>query len=103
MAFVNATARLPEAVTVFFQYLLHGRTALQVDESISLSLMGLTDPTIPTVIMCFYSLLLLFFSIIVVHDIKAVRYKWAIALVLFATAGFIEAGVNWVLGPALRA
>jgi hypothetical protein len=103
MAFVNATARLPEAVTVFLQYLLHSRTALRVDESISLSLLGLADPTIPTVIMCFYSLLLLFFSIIVVHDVKAVRYKWAIAFVLFATAGFIEAGVIWILGPALQA
>ncbi len=103
MAFVNATARLPETVTVFLQYLIHNRTAVQVDESISLSLIGLADPTIPTVIMCFYSLLLLFFSIIVVHDVKAVRYKWAIASVLFLTTGLIEAGVLWVLGPAFQA
>ncbi len=103
MAFVNATARLPEAITLFLQYLINSRTALIVDESVSLSLMGLTDPTIPTVIMCFYSLLLLFFSIIVVHDIKALRYKWPIALGLFLVIGFIESGVSWVLGSAFTA
>jgi len=103
MAFINATARLPEAVTVFLQYLIHSRTVLHVDESVSLTLIGLTDPTIPTVIMCFYSLLLLFFSIIVVHDVKAVRYKWTIALGLFAAMGFIETGVMWILRPVLAA
>jgi len=101
MAFVNATARLPETITVFLQYLIHNETTLHVDESVSLSLIGLHDPTIPTVIMCFYSLLLLFFAIIVVHDLKSVRYKWPIAFALFALMGTIESGVMWAVRPAL--
>jgi len=99
MAFVNATARLPETLTVFLQYLIHNETSIRVDESVSLSLIGLHDPTIPTVIMCFYSLLLLFFAIIVVHDLKSVRYKWPIALMLFGLMGYIEVGVMWLIGP----
>jgi hypothetical protein len=101
MAFVNATARLPESLTVFLQYLIHNGTKLQVDESVSLSLIGLNDPTIPTVIMCFYSLLLLFFAIIVVHDLKSVRYKWPIAFALFGLMGYIEVGVMWVVRPVI--
>jgi len=99
MAFVNVTARLPETVTVFLQYLIHNGTTLHVDESVSLSLIGLADPTIPTVIMCFYSLLLLFFAIIVVHDLKSVRFKWPIAFAVFGLMGYIEYGVMWVLRP----
>lgn len=94
MAFVNATTRLPETLTVFLQYLIHNETSLRVDESASLTLIGLSDPTIPTVIMCFYSLLLLFFSIIVVHDIRGVRYKWPIALSLFAGLGYLETAMS---------
>jgi len=99
MAFVNATARLPETITVFLQYLIHNGTSLRVDESVSLTLFGLTDPTIPTVIMCFYSLVLLFFAIIVVHDVRSVRYKWPIAFALFAFMGYIEYGVMWAIAP----
>jgi hypothetical protein len=102
MAFINATARLPETVTVFLQYLINSKTALHVDESASLSLIGLSDPTIPTVVMCFYSLLLLFFSIIVVHDVKVVRYKWPIAIGLFLCMGYIEHGVIWMISPLLQ-
>lgn len=98
MAFVNVTARLPETVTVFLQYLINSQTSLRVDESLSLGLIGLSDPTIPTVVMCFYTLLLLFFAIIVVHDVRSIRYKWPIAFGLFAVMGFIEQGVVWALG-----
>jgi hypothetical protein len=103
MAFVNASARIPESATVFLQYLINNRTTLHVDETVALSLIGPADPAIPTVIMCFYSLLLLFFSIIVVHNVKAVRYKWAIALALFASMTFIERGILWAFGPLLGA
>jgi hypothetical protein len=102
MAFVNATSRLPESITVFLQYLIHNGTTLHVDESVSLSLMGLSDPTIPTVIMCFYSLLLLFFAIIVVHDLKTVRFKWPIAFALFGFMGYIEFGVMWAIRPIIN-
>lgn len=99
MAFVNASARIPESVTVFLQYLINNRTSLNVDESVSLSLLGAADPAIPTVIMCFYSLLLIFFTIIVIHNMKGVRFKWPIALTAFAAMAFIERGVLLVLGP----
>jgi hypothetical protein len=103
MAFVNASARIPESVTVFLQYLINNRTSLHVDETVALSLMGPVDPAIPTVVMCFYSLLLVFFSIIVVHNVKAVRYKWAIAAALFAAIAYIERGVLWAFGPLFGA
>jgi len=103
MAFVNATTRLPETVTVFLQYLIHNESSLRVDEAASLGIFGLTDPTIPTVIMCFYSLLILFFAIIVVHDIRAVRYKWPIAFVLFAGLGYLESSILGFLGPVAGA
>lgn len=103
MAFVNASARIPESVTIFLQYLINNKTSLHVDETVALSLMGPVDPAIPTVIMCFYSLLLLFFSIIVVHNVKTVRYKWPIAAVLFLAMSFIERGILRALGPLLGA
>jgi hypothetical protein len=99
LAFVNASARIPESVTVFLQYLINNKTTLRVDESLSLALIGSVDPAIPTVIMCFYSLLLICFTIIVVHNVKVVRYKWGIALSVFAAMTFIERGIFWVLAP----
>jgi hypothetical protein len=101
MAFVNASARIPEALTVFLQYLINNKTSLHVDESVALTLIGPVDPAIPTVIMCFYSLLLIFFTIIVVHNVKVIRHKWPIALCLFAAMTFIEQGILWLLGPML--
>lgn len=103
LAFVNASARIPESLTVFLQYLINNRTSLRVDESVALSLMGPIDPAVPTVIMCFYSLLLLFFTIIVVHNVKVVRYKWPIALALFAGMVFIERAILFLLSPLLGA
>lgn len=98
LAFVNASARIPDSVTVFLQYLINNRSSLVVDETVSLSLLGPVDPAIPTMLMCFYSLLLIFFSIIVVHNVKTVRFKWPIAIVLFAGIGFVEEGLLLLAG-----
>jgi hypothetical protein len=99
LGFINATDRVPETATMFLQYLIHSRSWLRSDESAALSLIGFADPTIPMVILCAMTLLLVFFSVIIVHDVKTVRYKWVIAAALFAAAGLIETGVAWLLRP----
>ncbi len=99
MAFVNATIRLPETITVFLQLLINNNIKLVVDESSSLSLIRLHDMTIPTVIMCFYTITAIFFAIIVVHDIKKVPYKWVVAFVCFLLLGSIENVVWDVVKP----
>lgn len=83
MAFVNAAIRLPEYVIVFAQMLMYKKTDLVSDESISLLLIALPNPTIPIVILCGASILLGVLTIIIVHDSRNVPYKWGIALGLF--------------------
>lgn len=99
MAFVNATIRLPETLSVFFQLLVHNVAQSGVDEGSSLALLRLHDQTIPTVIMCFYSITLVFFALIVVHDIRRVPHKWAAAIVLFLLLGFVEQALWGVVAP----
>lgn len=98
MAFVNATTRIPETITVFTQLLMHNTTHLVADESSSLTLLGLHDATIPTVIMCFYSILLVFFAVIVVHDIRRLPYKWIVALACLLLLGTVEQAVWQTIG-----
>jgi hypothetical protein len=93
MAFVNATARLPEIITVFLQYLIHGRSLRPVDESLSLGLLGPIDPTIPMVISCFYAIGSISFAVIVVHDTKGVKYKWLVAAALLALMPLLERAI----------
>ena len=83
MAFINAILRLPEAVAVFFQLLIHRKTELHVDESIAISLMRLQDPAAATVILCFFSLITFFLAITIIHDTRMVRSKWLVAIGLF--------------------
>ncbi|HMD13824.1 MAG TPA: hypothetical protein VKI62_04300, partial [Bacteroidota bacterium] len=79
MAFVNASIRLPETITVFLQLLFNTKNRLMVDESRSLALLRLHDPTISVVLMSFFSLTVLFLTITIVHDTKTIRWKWAVA------------------------
>ena len=83
MAFVNASCRLPDTITVFLQLLLHSKTTMLTDESFSLTLLKLDDPTISIVLLCFFSLTLFFLTIIIIHDTKMVPWKWLVALLLF--------------------
>jgi len=83
MAFINASCRLPETVTVFMQLLLHSKTTMLTDESFSLSLLKLDDPTISIVLLCFFTLTLFFLTITIIHDTKTVPWKWLIAFILF--------------------
>lgn len=99
MAFINASARLPETITVFLQLLIHNKTRVVVDESSSLSLIHLQDPTVSVIIMCFFSLTVLFLTIIVIHDTKTIRWKWAVVLVLFVLLGPLENVIGRFIGP----
>ena len=90
MAFVNASTRIPETVTVFLQLLFHNKAKLVVDESSSLTLLHLHDPTIPVLILFFFSLITIFLTITVVHDTKMVPWKWLVALALFLSIVPIE-------------
>jgi hypothetical protein len=99
MAFVNASIRLPETLSVFFRLLVHDVAEKGIDEGSSLGLLRLHDQTIPTVIMCFYSIMAVFFALIVVHDMRRVPYKWVVALGLFLALGFVEQGVWALVGP----
>jgi len=101
MAFVNASARIPETIMVFFQLLFHNKSKLIVDESTSLALLNLKDPTLSTVIMCFFSLTVIFLTVTIVHDTKMVPWKWLVALSLFLAIGPLE-NVLWnFLAPML--
>jgi hypothetical protein len=55
MAFVNASMRLTEIVTVFIQMLIYKKTTVIADESILLSLIPLNNPTPIIVLLCFLS------------------------------------------------
>ncbi|MBI5019863.1 MAG: hypothetical protein HZB59_00305 [Ignavibacteriales bacterium] len=83
MAFVNASMRLTEIVTVFIQMLIYKKTTVIADESIWLSLIHFNNPTPIIVLLCFLSLVIIFLTIIIVHDSRCIPYKWGIALILF--------------------
>ena len=101
MAFVNVTLRLPETLSVFFRLLLNNAAQGTIDEGSSLALLRLHDMTIPTVIMCFYSIMSVFFAVIVVHDVRRVPYKWIAAVILFLLLGFLEQGLLSLAAPLL--
>jgi hypothetical protein len=99
MAFVNASARLPETITVFLQLLIHNKTTLLVDESFSLALFKLTDPTISIICLCFFSLTILFLTIIIIHDTKMIPWKWLVAIILFITMIPLEYLISNAIAP----
>jgi len=83
MAFVNASGRVPESFIVFFQLMFKREATHVTDESLSMQLFHFKDPTAFVVILCFYTLTMLFLSITIIHDTKIVRHKWIVATVLF--------------------
>ncbi|GEM_PF-2071033 len=82
MAFINATARLPEAITLLSQFVVNKQSKLISDESSALTLLHFKDPTAYTVILLFYVVSLFFFAVTIIHDARALRGKWLIALAL---------------------
>ncbi len=101
MAFINASSRIPETVTVFLQMLFHSRAKLVVDESSSIALLNLHDPTIAVLILFFFSLSIVCLTITVLHDVKMMKWKWPIALILFILMGPLEHLIWKVIGPFL--
>ena len=99
IAFVNASARLPESVSVFHQLLFYQRPRLGVDESALVDLRHFSDPTIATVVLCFFSLTLISLTITVIHEAKMLPWKWLVAPGLFAVMIPLEKVVWTVIGP----
>jgi hypothetical protein len=83
MAFINASIRIPETLTVFFQLFFHQKSDLPVDESVALNLIHMHDPVVGIVILCFFAITLLFLTLIIVHDTRMVPSKWLVAGGLF--------------------
>ena len=83
MAFVNASNRLPESFIAFLQLMFRREATRISDESIALKLMHFKDPTGYVVILCFYTLTILFLTITVVNDTKIIPRKWLVAFLLF--------------------
>jgi hypothetical protein len=90
MALVNATSRIPKSISVFLDLLIHQQTKLPIDESVALKLIHLKDPTASLVILCFYTLTLIFLTITIIHDIKTIRWKWPIAITLLLLMSPLE-------------
>lgn len=101
MAFVNASSRIPETITVFLQLLVHNKTTLIVDESLSLYLFNLKDPTISIVFMCFFSITIVFLTLTIINDTKTISWKWLIALVLFIALIPLEYIILEVVAPLI--
>ena len=99
MAFVNASIRLPETITVFFQLLFNTKSRLMVDESRSLALIRLHDPTISVVLMSFFSLTILFLTITIIHDTKTIPWKWTVALGSFIILSPLQNVIWNVVSP----
>ena len=70
-----------------------------VDESRSLALLRLHDPTISVVLMSFFSLTILFLTITIVHDTKTIPWKWAVALGSFLILSPLQNVVWNVVSP----
>ena len=83
-------ARIPAAITTFVQLLAHGHVSSIGDESVSLSLIHLKDPTIGMLIVCFFSITIIFLTLIIVHDTKTVPWKWLVAIALFVVLAPLE-------------
>jgi len=90
MAFVNTTLRLPEMVSVFLQFLFYNRTTFPVDESYSLYLLRITDPTLSVLFLCFFSLSMIFLTVTIIHDTKTIPWKWLVAIVLFLVLNLMK-------------
>jgi hypothetical protein len=101
LAFVNASLRVPKAMTVFLQLLFTGKAAPGVDESTLLSLIRLTDPTVSVLLMCFFSLAVLFLTITVVHDTRTIPWKWGVAIGLFVALQPLERLLTTTAAPFL--
>ena len=103
MAFVNASRRVPESFIVFFQLLFKREATHISDESLSMQLLHFKDPTAFVVILCFYTLTMLFLSMTIVHDVRIVKHKWIVAAALLIILVPLENFFWKVLSPLFPA
>ena len=83
LAFVNAIVRLPETVTLFIQLFFRPRPVIvQVQDGAILSVAH--NPTAEIVVLCFLSLTLLFVAVAIIHEMSSVKWKWLVALAVYA-------------------
>jgi hypothetical protein len=94
LAFVNASSRIPDAWRAIICTFTGSEPAPAGDEWVALHSLHFKDPTASLVILGFYLLTLIFFSIFVVHDARMVPRKWIVALVVFVLAIRGE-GIVW--------
>ncbi len=102
MAFVNASARLPETLTVFLQLLFNGKTKLVVDESVALTLLHFQDPSISILLLFFLTLVTLSLTVTIVYDTRVIPWKWPVALILFLLIVPVENLAWGIFSPILR-
>jgi hypothetical protein len=101
MAFVNATARLPETLTLCLQLFFRRTTIVETEEGSLLSLLHLHSSTAALVILCFFSLTLLFMSITVIHESRSVPWKWLVALGMVGVFIPVQPLVARIIAPVL--
>jgi hypothetical protein len=100
LAFVNATSRLPEAVTLCVQLFFRRALNPASEEGSLLALLHLHNSTAGLAILCFFSLTLIFMSIAVVHESRWVPWKWPVALAMFGLLIPLQPLLVRVIAPA---
>ncbi len=102
LAFVSAAGRLPAALVICIRLFFNREAPPVADEGGLLPLLGLHNPTAGLVILCFYSMILLFLCIAVIHESRAVPWKWLMAAAMLAVLIPVQPAVAKILGfPAV--
>ncbi len=99
MAFVNASSRIPQTLTVFLQLLFHNKSKLVIDETTALSLLPFRDPTISVLIVFAFLLVTSILTVITIHDLRKVPWKFFVAIGLFLSIVPIENLLWSLFGP----
>ena len=98
LAFVNAVVRLPETLTLFIQLFFRPRTMIPpVQNGAVLSVAH--NPTAEIVVLCFLSLTLLFVAVAIIHEMNSVKWKWLVALAVYAALIPLQPLVMKILAP----
>jgi hypothetical protein len=102
LAFVSAAGRLPDAIMICIRLFFERQAPPGADEGGILALLHLHNPTAGLVILFFYSMVLLFLCIAVIHESKSVPWKWLTAAAVLALLIPAQPALAKLLGfPAL--
>jgi hypothetical protein len=83
LAFVNAVVRLPETLTLFIRLFFRERTVIPPIQDGAVVAIA-HNPTAEIVVLCFLSLTLLFVGVAIIHELTSVKWKWFVALAVYA-------------------